>query len=183
MTLQVDEFLQVSTESALDIHLLQGLSKGDRMDIVVQKATELGVSTITPLVTEFSVVRLNQERAEKRQQRWRSIAIGACEQCGRNRVPEVRSPQTFQHWIDACSANDPTTLMLQPGAAKTLRSVDIAGQSLRLLIGPEGGFSDAEAELASQRGVIAVQLGPRVLRTETAALAALSALQSLHGDF
>lgn len=171
-----------NVESPLDVRLLQGISRGERMDIVVQKATELGVRRITPLLTEFSVVRLDSSRAEKRQQHWQRIATSACEQCGRNIPPTVDTAATLQDYLQAAPANDCNRLLLQHGASNAF--TDRAGPpgAIELLIGPEGGLSSAEQDTVIARGFVPVSLGPRVLRTETAAIAALALVQSLWGD-
>jgi 16S rRNA (uracil1498-N3)-methyltransferase len=197
----VQEHRAVERESALDLTLAQGISRGERMDWVMQKATELGVRRIVPVFTERSVVKLDDRQSEKKLQHWRGIAIAACEQCGRNRVPEVTAPQSFFDAIradylgpstapaalDAAPATgadasaDVTRLLLSPQAS--LRARDLPRPSrVVLLIGPEGGLADNEEELAIKAGFKPVQLGPRILRTETAAIAALAALQHDFGD-
>jgi 16S rRNA (uracil1498-N3)-methyltransferase len=182
VTLRTGNFVDREAESPLSIHLLQGLARGERMDLVVQKATELGVGRITPLVTEYGVVRLDGQRARKRTAHWRGVATSACEQCGRNRLPVIDEPIGFREWLGANPAQDSTRLILRPGTGRLLASELIESTSLVLLIGPEGGFSDAEYELAELTGFEPIGLGPRILRTETAALAALAALQALRGD-
>jgi 16S rRNA (uracil1498-N3)-methyltransferase len=240
---EVQEHRDVERESALDLTLVQGISRGERMDWVMQKATELGVRRIVPVLTERSVVKLDDRHGEKKLQHWRGIVIAACEQCGRNRVPEVTAPMTFHEALSGATA--PLLLGQHPnqasaqhrgaadiGAASAARAdrqpvgqggdtqtsgpTDIAGSgdqkaveeagsanvtrlllspqgSLRLrdlprptrvalLIGPEGGLAEAEQDAAVQAGFIPVQLGPRILRTETAAIAALAALQHDFGD-
>jgi 16S rRNA (uracil1498-N3)-methyltransferase len=176
----------IERESPLTITLAQGLSSGDRMDFTLQKAVELGVSAIQPLATERSVVKLSEERAARRTEHWRNLVISACEQCGRNRVPKVANPCGFGEWL----ANLPNPalagearLLLSPHAAVSLRELPRPQGPLILLAGPEGGLAPGEVELAQSRGFRPVRLGPRVLRTETAALAALAALQAQWGDF
>jgi 16S rRNA (uracil1498-N3)-methyltransferase len=177
---EVQEHRPIERESALDLTLVQGVSRGERMDIVMQKATELGVRRLVPVLTERSVVRLDDGRGERKVQHWRAIVIAACEQCGRNRVPEVTSPVGFHEALRALDA-DATRVLLSP--AGTLRAKDLANPSkVTLLIGPEGGLSDNEQYAAVAAGFQQVQLGPRILRTETAALAALAALQHAFGD-
>jgi 16S rRNA (uracil1498-N3)-methyltransferase len=177
---EVREHRVVERESALDLTLAQGISRGERMDWVVQKATELGVRRIVPVLTERSVVRLDERQSERKLQHWRGIAIAACEQCGRNRVPEVASPSNFFEAIRASDAHM-TRLLLSPAA--TLRARDLPRPTaITLLIGPEGGLADDEEEAATRAGFKPVQLGPRILRTETAAIAALAALQHDFGD-
>lgn len=166
-------------ESPLRVHLGQGLSRGERMDWAIQKATELGVAEITPLVSERCEVRLKDERADKRLAHWRQVAISACEQCGRSVLPVIHPPVTLGEWQKQVAAE--LKLVLHPVAeplASHARPVTLA-----FLIGPEGGLSDAEVEAAQQQGFQAARLGPRVLRTETAPVVALSVAQQLWGDF
>lgn len=175
------EYVSLSRESPLDVHLLQGVSRGERMDIVVQKATELGVARITPVLTEFSVVRLDDERARKRQQHWQRIARGACEQSGRNVPPVVDLPARFTEALPPGPADRPR-LILQPDGSVRLGDLVNNVTGVILLIGPEGGFSDAELAQAAASGFTAIGLGPRILRTETAAIAALALVQARWGD-
>jgi len=172
----------VERESGLDIRLVQGLSSGDRMDITLQKAVELGVTTIQPVSTERSIVKLKEERAQRRMEHWQSLVVSACEQCGRNRVPEVLPLLDFPSWLAQLTMADEMRLMLSPSASMHLKELP-APVRLMLLIGPEGGLSPVEMQLAQSRGFQPIRLGPRILRTETAALAALSAVQILWGDF
>ena len=177
---EVQEHRPVERESALDLTLVQGVSRGERMDIVMQKATELGVRRIVPVLTERTVVKLDERQGERKVQHWRAIVIAACEQCGRNRVPDVASPLGLHETLRTLDA-DATRVLLSP--AGTLRARDLARPSkITLLIGPEGGLSDNEQLAAVAAGFQQVQLGPRILRTETAALAALAALQHDFGD-
>lgn len=176
----VDAKLSISVESSLKIHLGQGVSRGDRMDLVMQKAVELGVTDITPLITERCGVKLNKERWEKKTAQWQKIITGACEQCGRNRIPLLHPPTELADWIS--ESTNQLRLTLHPKAEKSIRHLRVLPAGVRLLIGPEGGFSDQEVYLTEETGFQTIQLGPRVLRTETAALAAISALQALHGD-
>jgi 16S rRNA (uracil1498-N3)-methyltransferase len=182
-TIVVDAALETATESALKIHLVQGVSRGERMDFVVQKATELGVKRITPVFTEYGVVKLNDARAAKRNDHWQSVAIGACEQSGRIRPPLIDAPVDLNAWFGAGTKEADLDLILKPGAATPLSSIAAPVTKVCLLIGPEGGFSDTEYEDAEIAGFAAVSLGPRVLRTETAALTAIAVVQSLWGDF
>jgi len=182
-TIVVDAALETATESALKIHLVQGVSRGERMDFVVQKATELGVKRITPVFTEYGVVKLNDARAAKRNDHWQSVAIGACEQSGGIRPPLIDAPVDLNAWFGAGTKEADLDLILKPGAATPLSSIAAPVTKVCLLIGPEGGFSDTEYEDAEIAGFAAVSLGPRVLRTETAALTAIAVVQSLWGDF
>ena len=180
-TVQVSlqECLDGLPESSLHIHLGQGLSRGERMDWAIQKATELGVADITPLFTERCEVRLNDERAQKRLEHWQQIAISACEQCGRSTVPVIHPPQSLKDWQAAVQAD--LKLVLHPVAQPLTEHA--APTSLAFLIGPEGGLTDTEVTQAAEQGFQPARLGPRVLRTETAPVVALSVAQQLWGDF
>lgn len=173
-------------ESPLRITLAQGISRGERMDYTIQKAVELGVAVIQPLTTARSTVRLDTQRARRRQQHWQGIIIGACEQCGRNRLPELRPVCGLDEWLHKRVARDqPGMRLLLHGEAENgpydlLRP---AGMTLSLLVGPEGGLSPTEITQATDAGHYGLRLGPRVLRTETAALTALALLQGRWGDF
>lgn len=179
VTVSVGEAREREVESPLAIRLIQGLPRGERMDFVVQKATELGVQRITPVLTEYSVVRLDAAKAEKRLEHWTRIAQGACEQCGRNRLPAIDAPQALAGVFEASGW---TRVVLHPAAAGTLSSLQIPDSRIELLIGPEGGLSDAELEQAAAAGFVPCSLGPRTLRTETAAIAGLAVLQARLGD-
>ena len=172
----------VNRESPLSVILVQGISSGERMDYTLQKAVELGVTLIQPVACARSVVKLTGERADKRREHWQNLVVAACEQCGRNVVPEVSAVQTFTAWL-AQPATPRQGILFAPDAISTLRDLAKPQTDIALLAGPEGGFSPAEYQAALQAGFIPVRLGPRVLRTETAALAALSAIQMLWGDF
>lgn len=176
---QVENFVPRDVESPLDITLVQGISRGERMDYTIQKAVELGVNRIVPVVTERSVVKLSGERAAKKIGHWQGVAISACEQSGRNRVPEIEEIRSLSEWLGA-SFNG-TALFLDPRAEGGLGGL---GPKTRvaLLVGPEGGLSDAEERNAYSSGYVGLRLGPRVLRTETAGLAAVAVLQALWGD-
>ncbi|MGK9066831.1 16S rRNA (uracil(1498)-N(3))-methyltransferase [Stutzerimonas chloritidismutans] len=165
-------------ESPLQVHLGQGLSRGERMDWAIQKATELGAAQITPIVSERCEVRLKDERADKRLAHWRQIAISACEQCGRSVIPVINSPQPLTEWL---TVEADLKLVLHPIAEPLSRHP--APASLAFLIGPEGGLNDQEISEAIRAGFHPARLGPRVLRTETAPVAALSVAQHLWGDF
>ena len=154
------------------------------MDLTLQKAVELGVARVQPLYSERSIVRLDAERAKKRIAHWRQVAIAACEQCGRNVVPALAAPQPIVDWLGALPLPraDEARILLSPHATRRLAELPRPA-AVTLLAGPEGGFTVVEAELAQQHSFVAVRLGPRVLRTDTAALAALAAMQTLWGDF
>lgn len=169
-------------ESPLRTHLVQGISRGERMDFVVQKATELGVKRITPVLTAHGMVKLDAQRALKRQAHWQAIADSASEQSGRTRPPLVELPLPLNDWFGSGDGRDSTQLVLAPAAAETLTGVGGIGEKLCLLIGPEGGLSERELDDAAVCGFRAVSLGPRILRTETAALAALAIAQATWGD-
>lgn len=165
-------------ESSLRIHLGQGLSRGERMDWAIQKATELGAAEITPIISDRCEVRLTDERADKRLAHWRQIAVSACEQCGRSVVPKINSPVGLDKWL---RVEADLKLVLHPVAVPL--SAHPQPATLALLIGPEGGLNDAEIEQARSAGFQPARLGPRVLRTETAPVVALSIAQQLWGDF
>ena len=173
------KFDPAERESPLALHLGIAVSRGDRMDWVVQKATELGVHAITPLLSERTEVKLKGEREARKLRHWQQVATSACEQCGRNRLPVVHPLQPLQDWCQRVEADarlvlDPAADSSDPGAA--------APASIALLVGPEGGFSAAEIAAAATAGFHSLQLGPRVLRTETAPLAAIALLQARWGD-
>ena len=182
VTLRVSDPVAVDRESPLAVTLAQGISSGERMDYTIQKAVELGVHAIQPLSTERSVVRLSTERAAKRVAHWQGVVAAACEQCGRNRVPHVSVVSSVTTWL-ANVPPDALRLTLSPGAASTLRELSRPAGPVVLLVGPEGGLSPREQEDAMAAGFAPLRLGPRVLRTETAALAALAAMQTYWGDF
>jgi 16S rRNA (uracil1498-N3)-methyltransferase len=167
-------------ESPLSITLAQCVSAGDRMDTTVQKATELGVSNIVPIASERSVVKLSGDRADKRVAHWRNVVIAACEQCGRNRVPEVARITDIGAFLDALGIGG-LRLLLAPGADLSLKQLPRPEKAM-LLVGPEGGLTAQERGQAERAGFVAVRFGPRVLRTETAPLAAIAAMQALWGD-
>ena len=177
---KVGAFRDVEREPRLRVGLVQGLPEADKMDWVIQKAVELGVAWIQPLVCDRSVVRLSGERAARREAHWRRVAIAACEQSGRNRVPEVRPTLGFQSWI-AAPSELPRWLLTPEGPPLAARPEP--PEAFELVVGPEGGLSERERDLALGRGVEPVGLGPRILRTETAALAALAAIHARWGDF
>ncbi|UCR82219.1 16S rRNA (uracil(1498)-N(3))-methyltransferase [Pseudomonas chlororaphis subsp. aurantiaca] len=179
VVVQLDESFAGQVESPLQIHLGQGLSRGERMDWAIQKATELGVNEITPIFSERCEVRLKDERADKRLAHWRQVAASACEQCGRSRVPVIHPPVLLADWIKQTQAD--LKLVLHPVAEPLVSHAKPA--TLAFLIGPEGGLSDAEVDQAQATGFLPARLGPRVLRTETAPVVALAVAQQLWGDF
>ena len=174
----------VDRESPLFFTLAQAISSSERMDMTLQKSVELGVARAQPLYSERSLVRLDAERTAKRVAHWQQVVVAACEQSGRNVVPPVAAPLPFTDWLGALPQAGPDELrvLLSPRASTRLAELP-RPRRVTLLAGPEGGFTSVEAELARQYGFVALRLGPRVLRTETAALAALAAMQTLWGDF
>jgi 16S rRNA (uracil1498-N3)-methyltransferase len=171
----------VERESPLAITLLQGVARGERMDLIVQKATELGVVRIVPVLAERSVVKVDTTQAGRKREHWQAIAIAACEQCGRNRIPEVSAPVRLSDALDALPESSTRCLLAADGGAP-LASLRRNDGSVVLLIGPEGGLADDERRLARLRNFEAYRLGPRILRTETAGLTALATLQATQGD-
>ena len=178
---QLGEARAVERESPLRIVLVQALASGDKMDWVVQKAVELGVHAVQPVQAERSVLRLAGERADKRVAHWQQVAVAACEQCGRNRVPEIRPLQALAPWLGA--HRDALNYVLAPGGAAGFADEPEPKDVVHLLVGPEGGWSEVEIAAFDAAGCRRVRLGPRVLRTETAGLAAVAALQARWGDF
>ena len=173
----------IERESPLELTLAQGVSRGERMDLVVQKATELGVSHLVPVLTERSVVRLSAQQSDRKVNHWRAITIAACEQCGRNRLPTIAAPVALREFLATSTGASPgARLLLSPTAAATLADLPRPANRVTVLIGPEGGLTDEEERAAIAAGFMALRLGPRVLRTETAAIAALTLLQRQFGD-
>jgi 16S rRNA (uracil1498-N3)-methyltransferase len=168
-------------ESPLAVTLAQGIARAERMDLVVQKATELGVAAIAPVATARSVVKLDTENSERKAAHWRGIAVAACEQSGRARVPEVAEPVALTAWL-ANPRPDGVRLLLSPDADVALTAAARGATSVELLVGPEGGLEESERKSALAAGYRACRLGPRVLRSETAAIAALAVLQAIAGD-
>lgn len=184
VTVTVGEPRAVNRESPLAVTLAQAVSTGERMDYTIQKAVELGAAAIQPLAASRSVVRLSAERAGRRASHWQAVAIAACEQCGRNHVPPVGAVLPLERWLAQLPVADDGArrLLLTPRAEARLRGLEAPRQPVILLAGPEGGFTPQEEAAARRCGFEALSLGPRVLRTETAAVAALAAIQSLWGD-
>ncbi len=173
----------IENESPLDITLLQGISSGDRMDYTIQKAVELGAKHIQPIATARSVVKLNQQRAEKRIAHWQSVITSACEQSGRAFVPAVAMPLTLADWLANNPNSDSFRILLNPVGAKRFAELAKPTNEIELLIGAEGGLSPSEIEIATTNGFQSIILGPRILRTETAALTAIASMHTLWGDF
>ena len=175
----LDRFDPVEREAPIRITLVQALATADKMDLIVQKAVELGVTAIAPIATARGTLKLEGERAEKRVLHWQAIAVAACEQCGRNRVPRVHAVQTLDQWLTSVPG---PSVLLHPLAEKSFMGGVDATKPVVLLIGPEGGFTSEEITRAVAHGVIPAKFGPRTLRTETAALAAIAALGACFGD-
>lgn len=175
---RLEQPLETATESSLSITLMQGISRGERMDFAIQKAVELGVTRIMPVVTERCNVPMDATRADKRQAHWQGVIISACEQSGRSVLPELM-PVT--PWTEALSVSAACKIVLSPEATQTVRQLQPASE-LALLIGPEGGLTEQEVMQAIEYDFNAIQFGPRILRTETASAAALAVLQSMWGD-
>ncbi|MBU9813743.1 16S rRNA (uracil(1498)-N(3))-methyltransferase [Rahnella sp. C60] len=176
----LNEGVLADNESPLNLHLGQVISRGEKMEFTIQKSIELGVNTITPLFSERCGVKLDGERLEKKLQQWQKIAIAACEQCGRNRIPEIRPAIQLEAWCG--EQDDSLKLNLHPRASHSINTLPLPVSHVRLLIGPEGGLSADEIAMTSGYGFTDILLGPRVLRTETTALTAITALQVRFGD-
>jgi 16S rRNA (uracil1498-N3)-methyltransferase len=178
----------IEREAPVAVTLLQCVIRAERMDFIVQKATELGVAAIVPVQSRHGVVRLDESALQRRQRHWQGIATGACEQCGRNRIPELHAPVSFEVACTGVAAHAEARLLLDPGGSRSLAQA-LASPPLKplgtvsVLIGPEGGFGDDEIALARDHGFQICSLGPRVLRAETAPIAALALIQGLLGDF
>ncbi len=179
ITATLIDFNNIIRESPLEIHLGQGLVRGDKMDFVIQKATELGVSSITPLFSKQSNVKLDEERSNKRLHHWQNIAISACEQCGRTKVPQINPPLPLTNWIEQPFLGD--SLVFSPQGKQSLKSLE-ARFPMRIAIGPESGWDENEVKAMVKNHFQEITLGPRILRTETAGLTVLSILQGLYGD-
>ena len=182
ITLQVDTPIDTLPEPGLCIRLAQGIARNDRMDLILQKSVELGISEIQPLWMQRSQAHVHGERLEKRIRHWQGVIVSACEQCGRASLPKLLPPQPFANWIDN-DTSDTMRLMLQPDSHQVLAELERPTGSITLLVGPEGGMNIDERTYASANGYIGLRLGVRILRTETAALAALAGIQVLWGDF
>lgn len=174
--------MEAERESPLALTLLQGISRGERMDYTIQKAVELGVQRIVPVTTRRSVVRLSAERAAKRLAHWQGVVVSACEQCGRTRLPQLAPLQPLEAALKDGIRPDALRLVLSPDAVAMLHTVADAPAAVALLVGPEGGLDEAELAAAAAAGWRGLRLGPRVLRTETAGVVALAVLQARWGD-
>jgi len=179
---EIKQYEDISLEPPLSIHLGQAISSSDKMDYVIQKSVELGVTDITPLITDRINIKINTERLQTKMLHWQKIIINACEQCERNLIPNLHPILYFHDFVK--EKNDPLKFSLTPKAEKKLADFKFSdNKNIVLLVGPEGGFSDQEIQMAAQHQFISLSLGPRILRTETAALAAIAALQAICGDF
>lgn len=178
--LAIGEFHDINKESPLDITLVQGISRGERMDYTLQKAVELGVTRIAPVFTERTVVNLEGERLNSRLHHWQGVIRSACEQSGRNTPPALLNAVTLDDWLNTDQAE--YKMMLHAGSGKSLKDIDYKQGSISLLVGPEGGLAEHECDKALAQGFTGIRMGPRILRTETAGLAALASLQVLYGD-
>jgi 16S rRNA (uracil1498-N3)-methyltransferase len=181
VVVHIEAFSEKEVESVLDIHLASGMLRGEKMDLIIQKAVELGVNTITPLYTQFSQGRDSQMRIAKRLQHWQGIVVSSCEQCGRNRLPNLSAPMPFSQWLTTLPAI--AHKIISDPDQKTEIDLEIQKSSnIVLAIGPEGGFSTQEITAAKAAGFVAMWLGPRILRAETAAIAAVTVVQTRWGD-
>lgn len=182
LSVRIESKQLLCNESPLRLTLAQGVARGEKMDLIVQKATELGVARIVPLLTERSEVKLDATRAEKRLAHWRAVVASACEQSGRARVPEVAPAMPLAAWLDGLADDGALRLALLPEAGRASRELRFAAAGGLLVVGPEGGLGERDVAALGAAGFEGLRLGPRILRTETAGLAALAALQALHGD-
>jgi 16S rRNA (uracil1498-N3)-methyltransferase len=182
VSIKLEKFSAIEKESPLKIHLLQGISRGEKMDFSIQKTVELGVSSITPIITERCGVKLSKERWGKRLDHWQKIIISACEQCERNSLPQLFPISTLTDYFSFASNKNTLKLTLNPYAQNTLSRIKTPPQEIVLLIGPEGGLTDLEIQLAEKNNFKSLKIGSRILRTETAALTVIAALQSRWGD-
>lgn len=182
VSVRVEAAQPVENESPLPLTLAQGVARGEKMDLIVQKATELGVTRIVPLLTERSEVKLDAGRAEKRLAHWQAVAASACEQSGRARVPSVLPAVSLEHWLRELAQDDVVRLALLPEGTRRANELQFTAAGGVLVVGPEGGLGQRDTSALTEAGFKGLRLGPRILRTETAGLAALAALQALHGD-
>lgn len=190
VTIKIDKFHAINRESALRINLGQALVRNEKMDWLIQKSVELGVHTITPIISQHSRKKVDAEKQQKRLRHWQAIAIHACEQCGRNCIPKIHEPITLPCWLSDNQQNHGVVLHPAPegspagkfSGSQGLSQLTILHRELGLLIGPEGGFTEQEIALAQSNGFTVCRLGPRILRAETAPIATISILQALHGD-
>lgn len=178
--LVIGESCAVTNESPLTINLCLAIARGQHMDFSIQKAVELGVKNIIPVVSEFSNVKIQDNRMQNKLMHWQNIIISATEQCGRVCLTQIKDPVSFTEWL--CSDSAKTRLILHPASQQSLSNINPSDNELTLIVGPEGGFSDTEIEQAQEKGCEPIGLGPRILRTETAVVSAVSNVQQLWGD-
>ena len=182
VTAVITQARAVDREAALSITLAQSIARGEKMDWILQKAIELGVSQIVPLVTERTEVKLDEERAERRMAHWDSVIESACEQCGRTTLPALAPPQRIDRWLTALDFGG-VRLAMVPDGETTVRELPQTNSGVIVVVGPEGGLSEQDVAVLRQADFVGLRLGPRILRTETAGIAVIAALQALHGDF
>lgn len=182
-TVLVKSFCKQGNESSLQINLVQGVSRGDKMDFTIQKSVELGVHSITAVFTELCNVKLKNERLKKKLQHWQRVAISAAEQSGRCSIPKIYHAESVLSFFKENNSPSELNLILDPHTKNTLKTIENTPKNTTIIIGPEGGFSDKELTLAKENDFTPIKLGPRILRTETAGLATISALQTSWGDF
>jgi len=174
----------VANESNLKVTLLQALISNEKMDLIIQKTTELGISEIQPIVCQRGIVKIKNDKIEKRLLHWKQVSIGACEQCGRAKIPVINKPENITKYLEKIIMSDKSLkIILSPTAIKSLNEISYSiDQNIKVLIGPEGGFSKKELELATKKNFLPIKIGPRILRTETAPLSIMSILQYKYGD-
>jgi 16S rRNA (uracil1498-N3)-methyltransferase len=182
VTAVIKQARAVDREAALQITLAQSIARGEKMDWILQKATELGVSNIVPLVTERTEVKLDEERAERRMAHWDSVIESACEQCGRTTLPSLAAPQRIDRWLTSLEFAGVRLAMI-PDGEMTVRELPSTESGVIVVVGPEGGLSEQDVVMLRQADFVGLKLGPRIFRTETAGIAAAAALQALRGDF
>ncbi|MGA9333150.1 MAG: 16S rRNA (uracil(1498)-N(3))-methyltransferase [Rudaea sp.] len=182
VTAHVKGVREAHCESPLRLTLAQSVARGEKMDWILQKATELGVARIVPLITQRTEVKLDDERAQRRLAHWNHVIAGACEQSGRNRLPTLAAPLRLDRWLETLGDDGALRLALLPQGAVEIRGLPSLAHGALLAVGPEGGFSEPDIALLEQAHFLGLRLGPRILRTETAGVAALAALQALYGD-
>jgi len=173
----------IKNESNLKVILLQALTSSEKMDLIIQKTTELGISEIQPIICERSIVKIKNEKIEKKLSHWRQVSIAACEQCGRAKIPTIHKPENIIKYLEKTESKKDTKIILSPEATKSLNNfIPNMKQDIKVLIGPEGDFTKQELDFSIQKGFSPIKIGPRILRTETASMCILSILQYKYGD-
>tara|TARA_B100000795_G_scaffold237399_1_gene197978 strand:- start:844 stop:1581 length:738 start_codon:yes stop_codon:yes gene_type:complete len=174
----------IDSESNLRVILLQALTSSEKMDLIIQKTTELGISEVQPIICERSIVKIKKEKIEKKLTHWRQISIAACEQCGRAKIPKIHEPENIIKYLEKIMESDKDTkIILSPEATKSLDNITSnTMKDIKVLIGPEGDFTKQELGLSIEKGFVPIKIGPRILRTETAPISILSILQYKYGD-